>query len=165
IEWAEKMAVKYNVNRDQARLAALFHDCAKNLSNEELLEQWTAAGFQPDEWMADQPDLLHGPVGALIAEQEFGVSDAEVLQAIARHTLGGDDMTPLDKIIFLADMVEVNRSFPGVEALRALTMENLDKAMITAVNKVIEYLLQSDAVIHPQTLRTRNILLTIYIRH
>ncbi len=159
VDWAERMADRYGVHRGQVRLAALLHDCAKKLPDKDLLERAGQAGIPVDTEITEQPSLLHGPVGAVIAREEYAIDDPQVLQAISRHTLGADDMTTLDKLIFLADMVEVNRRYPGVEELRVLTLEDLDRAMVAALDQTVRHLLDRRAVIHPQTVSTRNSIL------
>lgn len=156
VDWAEKMADRYQLNKAQVHLAALLHDCAKKLPDQALLERAVHAGILVDKEMQEQPFLLHGPVGAVLAREEYNINDPQVLQAIARHTLGADDMTSLDKLIFLADMVEINRRYPGVEELRVLTLTDLDQAMLAALDQTIRHLLDQRALIHPQTARTRN---------
>lgn len=161
VDWAERLAERYGIHRGQVRIAALLHDCAKKMSNKELLERAVQAGIAVDRELKEQPSLLHGPVGAVIAREEYGIDDPQILQAISYHTLGSDNMTTLDKLIFLADMVEVNRRYPGVEELRVLTLEDLDRAMVAALDQTIRYLLDCRAIIHPQTISTRNNILRV----
>ena len=70
-------------------------------------------------------ELWHGPVGAMIARKEFGVTDEDMLNAIRFHTTGRAGMSPLEKLIYIADMIEPGRDFPGVETLRELAEENI----------------------------------------
>jgi predicted HD superfamily hydrolase involved in NAD metabolism len=159
LDWAEKMADRHQLNQEQVRPAALLHDCAKKLPAEALLNLAEQAGISLDKVLREQPFLLHGPVGAVLAKQHYHIQDLQVLQAISRHTLGADEMTPLDKLIFLADMVEINRSYPGVAELRALTLVDMDQAMLAALDQTIKLLLDRQALIHPQTISTRNSIL------
>lgn len=159
VEWSEKLAEQYLMPVIQARQAALLHDCAKYLSDEQLLKLAEQAGLPIEPETRLQPFLLHGPVGAYLAQRDYGVTDPVILDAVSRHTLGADQMTGLDKVIFLADMVEPNRSYPGVRELRALTLLDLDKAMVAALDQTIRHLLDRGDLLHSQTVRTRNALL------
>lgn len=169
LAWAEKMATRFDlpsqgINLEQVRLAALLHDCAKSLTDQQLIMAAKQAGIQLTRDYHDQPFLLHAPIGAIIAKKDYQLTDDLVLQAIARHTLGADQMTALDKVIFIADMVEVHRQYPGVEALRKLSLEDLEQALLAALNSNIKHLIALGVVIHPQTVSTRNALLRARIR-
>ncbi|NLG32251.1 MAG: HD domain-containing protein, partial [Syntrophomonadaceae bacterium] len=102
------------------------------------------------------PDLLHAPVGALLLEKELGITDGEILTAVSNHTLGAPSMGELDKIIFLADMIEPGRDFPGIERLSCLALRNLDEGMLFALEVTIKYCLQEKRILHPRTIETRN---------
>ncbi|MDK2856197.1 MAG: hypothetical protein PWQ86_1410 [Bacillota bacterium] len=154
-----RLARRWGANEEQARLAGLLHDCAKGLSPDELLQWALAFGIVGNDIERACPDLLHGPVGALIAWKEYGVMDAAVLSAIRLHTLGGEGMNLLERIIYLADYIEPGRAFPGVEELRALAEQDLDRALLRAMEGTIRYVLQRGLLLHPQTVRARNSLL------
>ena len=83
------------------------------------------------------PKLLHAKTGAALARDLFGVSDA-VFSAIRWHTTGKPDMNLLEKIIYLADYIEPGRDFPGVEKLRELAHEDLDRAMLLGLQMSVE---------------------------
>ena len=129
--------------------AALLHDCAKNLLPEDSL----LIGFIPP---SDCPvSVLHQYAGEYVARTHLGVDDEEVLSAIACHTSGKEGMSTLDKLIFLSDLVEAERSYPGVENLRRLFWEDLDKCLLQSLEDTVEYLTRSGMPIYEQTLRAR----------
>ena len=109
-ETAIALAARFGADAKKARLAALLHDCAKHLSVGELLPY---ADTEPPV-----VPILHAYAGADYAKTVYGVEDEEVLRAIRLHTTGDAGMTLLDKIIYLADMIEPSRDFPGVEEIR-----------------------------------------------
>ena len=99
------------------------------------------------------PLLLHGPIGSRRVRELYGVDDPAVEQAIARHTVGGEHMTPLDKIIWFADMIEPNRKpYPGLEALRKLCMTDLDEAMHMALLMSLDHVREQGKPLHPDTM-------------
>ena len=102
----------------KARLAALLHDCAKELSLKEMQKLVSAESYEADQELLSNGNLLHGLAGMIRAKQEFSISDNEVLEAIRVHTTGKVHMSKLDKVTFLADYIEPNRDFPGVDELR-----------------------------------------------
>jgi len=153
------LARRWGANEEQARLAGLLHDCAKGMGQDELLQWALAFGIVRNDIERACPDLLHGPVGALLAWKEYGVTDAAVLSAIRLHTLGGEGMSLLERIIYLADYIEPGRAFPGVEEVRVLAEKNLNLALLRAMEGTIRYVLERGLPLHPQTVRARNSLL------
>lgn len=152
---ARLLALNHGLASDQAERAALWHDVARDYPRERLLELARQLGLELDEdWLA-MPMLLHGPVGAQLAAEQ-GVRDKEVLQAIARHTLGHPEATALDKLLFVADMIEPGRNYPGVEELRLLADRDLEKAYLAGLEHTLRYLLDCQQYIHPLAVRARN---------
>ncbi|KNZ40970.1 bis(5'-nucleosyl)-tetraphosphatase (symmetrical) YqeK [Acetobacterium bakii] len=156
VEVAKSLAVRYNCNVKKASLAALLHDCAKNFSDEELIKYAEANGVRVDSVSRHDPQLLHGPVGAIVAENTYGVQDKTILNAIRYHTTGRKNMSKLEKIIYLADFIEPGRTFPGMDKLKSLAFEDLDQAVIMALSDTIRYVALSDALIHKRTITARN---------
>lgn len=107
------MAMRFGEDFERAYLAGLLHDCAKCSTDEEKLALAAEAGIPVNDIEQRSPGLLHAPLGAYLAQKEFGIRDEEICSAIHYHTLGKPEMTTLEKIIFVADYVEPNRpDFP-----------------------------------------------------
>ncbi|MEE1013006.1 MAG: bis(5'-nucleosyl)-tetraphosphatase (symmetrical) YqeK [Clostridia bacterium] len=159
-EEARHLAERYGVDRDKAYLAGLVHDCAKEVPPLEatnlLRSRYSAL---PDAVMVQMPGLLHGPLGACIAQSDFGIYDPEILDAIRYHTTGKANMSLFAKIIYIADYIEPNRDYPDVDVLRKLTYEDIDRAILYGIDYTIGKLLQDGKVIHPDTVHCRNDLL------
>ena len=103
--------------------------------------------------MKESKALMHAVAGRCVARDVYNVEDEEVLDAIRWHTTGRANMTMLDKIIYLADMIEPNRKpYPGLEPLRALCMEDLDKAMRTALQMSLRHVEEQGKTLHPDTM-------------
>ncbi|MDO4289379.1 MAG: nicotinate-nucleotide adenylyltransferase [Eubacterium sp.] len=147
---------RYPCDKEQAYLAALLHDCAKNYTPEALLAAAEKYNLDVDDVTQREPQLLHGPVGAAVARDEYGVTDEAVLGAIRYHTTGRAGMSRLEKIIYLADFIEPGRDYPGVDKLRELAFEDLDKAMIQALTNTIRYITNIRGLIHQETVIARN---------
>ena len=154
------LARRFGMDEEKARLAGLLHDCARAFPNEALRAEADARGILYGEVERTMPLLLHAPLGAHIAREVYGVEDADVLCAIARHTVGGAAMSPLDKIIYFADMMEPTRDYPGVEELRRLAREaSLDEMTLAGLTRSIAFVLEKGHLIHPDTVLARNALL------
>ncbi|MDE6505291.1 MAG: nicotinate (nicotinamide) nucleotide adenylyltransferase [Clostridia bacterium] len=132
--------------------AAALHDCAKYLSEnaEEL------SGFVPPKGVPAQ--VMHQFGGAYMAEKVFGIKDENILNAIRFHTTGRENMSRLEKLIFLADLLEDGRNFDGINQLRKLFMQNIDDCMFVALAHQIEYLKTVGENICPLTQRAYNYL-------
>jgi nicotinate-nucleotide adenylyltransferase len=149
---AEKLAARWGADPDQARRAAILHDCTIYLSMEEQLNLCEKYGIVLDRLEQDALKLIHSKSGAALAEHVFGQS-REVCDAIRWHTTGRAGMSMLEKIIYLADYTEPGRDFEGVERLRALAQENLDAAVMLGLEMTVREMTGRGLPVHPNTLR------------
>ncbi|HZJ56733.1 MAG TPA: bis(5'-nucleosyl)-tetraphosphatase (symmetrical) YqeK [Clostridia bacterium] len=156
MECAERLARLHGVDEDKAVIAGLLHDCAKGFSGEALIERSKEYGIELDEISLYQRGLIHGPLGAGVASRVFGIEDLDILSAIEHHTYGKKDMDELEMVIYLADLVEPGRTFEGVDELRALASEDLEGAMLKALDDIIALVMAKGGLIHPNTLEARN---------
>ena len=156
---AVRLAERWDAAIEKARLAGILHDCARNLKGEELLKTSRQFGMIPSPLELLQPALIHAPLGAIIAERRFGISEPQVLQAIRRHTTGAPQMTLLDKVIYLSDCIEPGRNFSGVRKIRDMAVEDLDAAVLLAYEHSILFVVANGGLLHPNTVEGRNSLL------
>ncbi|WP_175990970.1 bis(5'-nucleosyl)-tetraphosphatase (symmetrical) YqeK [Bacillus sp. Marseille-Q1617] len=155
METAIGLARRYGADVKKAETAAIFHDYAKFRDKNEMKQLIVSEGLAPD-LLEYNSELWHAPVGAILVEREAGIRDAEVLDAIRFHTSGCENMSILDKVIYLADYIEPNRHFPGVEEVRELADESLDNAIIKALQNTIVFLMKKNQAIYPDTFRFYN---------
>ncbi len=156
METAVALARLYGADKKAAAVAGLLHDYAKNLSPEELKACAGELKLELDGVVSKHMMLAHGPVGAALVERDLDIHDPAVLSAIRYHTYGRPGMDLLEKIIYLADFIEPGRKFKGADELRKTAQENLDKAVLMALESSIAYLMGSDRLMHPNTLYARN---------
>lgn len=156
---AVKMAKIYGADIDKARTAGLVHDCAKYMSNEEILDIASKNNINVDEVAKANPQLLHGSIASVIAQNDMGIYDEEILDAIKYHTTGKKNMNLLEKIIYISDYIEPLRDFPGVEDLRKKALVNLDDALLDAFNNTIEVVISRNQLLHMNTIEGRNYLI------
>ena len=157
-ETARKLAEIYGADTDRAYVAGLLHDCAKEHSCDEMLVILDKHQYKPDNITKQSAALLHSIAGAYMAEKLFNIDD-EVFDAIAYHTTGKPDMSLLTKIIYIADFIEPNRAFCGVDEVREMAYKNIDDAIIKACDTVIVHTVSKGGLIHPNTINARNYLL------
>lgn len=151
-----ELALLYGEDVIKAEKAGLLHDYGKQFSGEELLNKAKELGLPVSLLEEYNPDLLHAPVGALLVEKDLNIRDKDILEAISCHTTGEVDMSRLSCIVFLADYIEENRSFPGIEEIRDLSCKDLEMALLKAVDRTITYVLERGLMLHPKSVHFRN---------
>ena len=154
-EEAVRLARRWGVDETLACRAAILHDCTKYLELDEQLALCNQYGVELDELEQRAVKLLHSKTGACIAKHVFG-EDEQVYQAIFWHTTGKADMSMLEKVIYLADYIEPTRDFDGVEPLRALAYEDIDRALLMGMEMTIEDMKQLGNPIHRNTQAARD---------
>ncbi len=159
IEAAKDLAIRYGSDVSQAQIAGMLHDITKECSVTEQMQYCTEFAIELTQLEIKSPKLLHAKTGAGFAQYRLDVNDPAILDALRYHTTGRRDMTKLDKILYLADYIEVNRRFPGVDEVRALIDCGLDAMMLQAMRQTIQELLDKQAPIHPDTFECYNQLL------
>ncbi|MBU3189745.1 bis(5'-nucleosyl)-tetraphosphatase (symmetrical) YqeK [Clostridium bowmanii] len=159
-ETAVALAEKYGANIENARIAGLVHDCGKNMKDDQLIKVASEHEVQDDEIYIQNPSILHGLVGSIIAREVMGIQDEDILAAICYHTTGRKNMSILEKIIYIADYIEPLRKFKGVEELRFLSYIDLDAAVIQSLENTIKYVINQKELLHMDTVEARNYLLS-----
>ncbi|MGY3750647.1 bis(5'-nucleosyl)-tetraphosphatase (symmetrical) YqeK [Vagococcus acidifermentans] len=149
------LAEQYNGDLEKTSIAALTHDYAKERPDDEMAALVAQGVFEP-ELLAYGNPIWHAELGAYLAEQELGLKDETILQAIRLHTIGSAEMTLLDKLIYVADYIEPGRKFPGVDRARQLARENLDAAVRYESKHTLLHLVQTNAKIYPKAIETYN---------
>jgi len=149
-EEAVRLAERWGADRLDAENAAILHDITKKMPAEEQLALCRERGVPVPDYRPELEAMLHAFSGAAAAALEYGVSP-EVESAIRWHTTGRADMTLLEKIIWLADYMEPNRTTPGVEEVRRAAAEDLDKALTLALEHSLGYLKKKGFAPHPAT--------------
>ncbi len=137
------LAIRYGYDMDKANLAGLLHDCAKDMKDEVLIAKCKKYNLPVSDVENRNGHLLHGKLGAYYAKHKYGVTDSEILSAINWHTTGKPDMTLLEKIIFVGDYIEPNRSYeriPELNLIRQLAFLDLDKAVLEILKNNLFYL-------------------------
>ena len=160
VEAIDKLAVRHDIDRDKARLCALYHDIMKENKPSFLATYIERNGEDPNELMK-AVKVLHAQAGAIFARVEGGIDDPDILNAIRYHTTVRAEMSSLEKILYLADVIEEGRHYDGVENLRELSMKDLDLAMLEALNENIRFLLEKDEHIFFLSVKARNYYLDI----
>lgn len=135
MEEAEKLAIHYKADVEKAKIAGLLHDMGKKMTK-------------------GADNLTHSKLSAKMAMELFDIHDKEILDAIIYHTTGRENMTLLDKIIFIADKIESRRKYDKVDELRIKAYENIDDAIIISIESTVEYVKMRNLELDNESLKT-----------
>ena len=152
---AVALAKRWGADEVDAARAGLLHDITKALDGERQLTLAGEYGIILNAFQEKNPKTLHALTGSLVAERLFGENTA-VADAIRHHTTGKADMNVLEKIIYVADYMEPNRDFPGVEKLRDLAFSDLDEALKLGLTMTLELLNQQGSEVSPESREALN---------
>lgn len=152
---ALELAERYGADTEACSLAALLHDYAKDLPQKRMERIVAEEGWDP-QILEYGSSIWHGPAGAYFAETIFAITDEDILTAIRDHTIGGETMSLVGKILFIADYIEAGRSFPGVEEARQLAKKNLEQAAMYKITRTLIHLVEKGVVVYPGTLTVYN---------
>lgn len=157
---AVKLAKIYGCDEEKAYLAGILHDLAKCLNTDQVKDYVEKYEIYLDPIEDGSLALSHSAIGAYIAEYEFGIEDKNVLNAIKYHTTGNANMTCIEKIIYIADLIEDGRKLPHVIELRKLAYDGkLNEALLMSYNNTLSYVIRRDKLIHPRTIEARNFII------
>ncbi len=143
------LAEKYGGDKEKAYFSGLVHDIMKNANDEEQLQIMKKGGIILSRTEKNNPKLWHAMAGEAYLRVEMGVTDAEILSAVRYHTTGKAGMSLLDKIVYIADYISVERDYPDADVMRELSMnEGLDEAALYALRYSFRSLSEKEKLIH-----------------
>lgn len=158
VNTAIKLAEIYGEDIKKAEIAALCHDVAKNMSYEDMKKIINEEDIDLSVDEENSKELWHSIVAPILARRVFKIHDEEILSAMRWHTTGKENMTNLEKIIYLADLIEPSRNFEGLEEIRKVSYENLNLAMLKALTHTTIYLLEQGYAVDLNSVKARNYL-------
>lgn len=138
-------------------LAGMLHDCAKNMTAEDLISGCHRVGIALSAEELASPQILHAIYGAVVAREAYGITDKKILSAIRFHTTGKANMTLLEKIIFIADFIEPLRSKAAcLDEARKLAFQDIDRCMALILKETLNYLKESGKPVEVHTKEAYN---------
>ena len=153
---AKRLAEKFGADSEKAYLAGLLHDITKNLPEKEHLKIFEAFGIMLTDIEKNAFKLWHSISGCAYLENVLDIKDSEILSAIRYHTTAKEDMSLLQKVLYIADFTSKDRDYDDVDVMRKLADESLEAAMIYALKYTINELCEKNAAIHPDTFGAYN---------
>ena len=149
-DMAVELAKRWGADVTDAARAGLLHDITKAIDGPLQLTLCSEYGTMLNDFSRRYPKTLHALTGSLVAERIFGEKEA-VVNAIRHHTTGKADMSLLEKIIYIADYVEPNRTITGVDQLRHLAFTDLDAALREGLQMTVSYLNEQGSEVSPES--------------
>jgi len=133
---ASDLCRRFGFNPAEGYLAGIAHDYAKQLDNKQLIKIVKNDGTRISSLERDKPNLLHGKAAAILLRERFSIHNENVLEAVACHTSGNENMGPIAKVVYIADKTESSRNIDP--ALRKMCVEaDLDSILFTVLEKTI----------------------------
>lgn len=149
-----RLAKRYGADPEKARACSLYHDMFRRASDEHIEEYINKYGLDPK--YRHDPDLAHSKIAAIYMKNQMGITDEDMLNAVAYHTTGRAGMSVLEKVIFLADAIEPARDYPSVDYLRELADEDLDEACLAVLERSEDYLRLKGRKMDPDSIEFMN---------
>ena len=160
---ATALAMRYGENLENAELAGLLHDCAKEMDDEKTISLCEKHHISITEVERKNPSLLHAKAGSFLAMHTYKVDNGEVINAILNHTTGRPGMSLLEKIVFIADYIEPSRKkAANLAEIRKLAFMDLDEALLKILGDTLVYLREKEDTIDPMTEKTYQYYLALF---
>ncbi len=161
---AAALAMRYDVDlMERAFLAGLLHDAAKEICQDETLRRCEEAGEEVSAMERAYPVLLHAKLGAIVAEEEYAVSDPDILSAIRSHTTGRPGMSLMEEILFIADYMEPGRDRQtDLDAIRSAAFSDRAHAICLITEETLSFLERTGRTIDPMTKETHDYYASLY---
>lgn len=153
---AVKLAKRYGIDEEKAYVAGLLHDVAKGGCKRGLIKMAAEYNVDVDNTEKDNPELLHGKIGAAMVKKHLAIDDEDILDAIRWHTTGRAGMSMLEKIIYIADLIEPGRNFDGIDDIRELAYQDIDDAMLLALEQVMQFVKSKGFSLHPNSVEAHD---------
>ncbi|SHE37465.1 putative HD superfamily hydrolase of NAD metabolism [Atopostipes suicloacalis DSM 15692] len=152
---AIQLAREYAADVEKASIAALLHDVAKEQPEAEMRDIVISENLNLD-LLQFGSQIWHAPVGSILAEREYGITDDEILEAIKYHTIAAPEMSLIAQIIFVADYIEPGRTHQAAEEARKLASYSLRDAVRFEITQTIKYLVENEERIYPNAINAYN---------
>lgn len=157
VRLAYSLGIGYGLNPKSAVLTAMFHDYFREKSNEDILKMAQRFGVKPTKFEKKYPKVLHGKVAAAYFQKKGFITDLEILEGIANHTLAHKDMGPYGMLMFVVDAAEETRKYPGIAVLRkTIQKDSLTEAFRFVLKKQIIDMINKGKVLAKATIQAYN---------
>ena len=155
-EEAQRLAILYNEDVENAYLAGLLHDITKNFTIDEHLNIFSKFDIILSDVEKKSIPIWHGISASAYVKHILGINEEKIISAIRYHTTAKSNMSLFEKLIYLADYTSADRNYPDVDVMRRLVNESIEEAMLYSLKYTIKDLISKDRAVHPDTLNAYN---------
>ncbi len=153
---AIKLAKHYDCDQNKAYTAGLLHDLTKELKEKEQLDIINKYGVKLDYVSYNSKKTWHSKTAAELIKHELNISDEDIINSISYHTTARANMSKLEKIVYIADLISDDRDYKDVEYVRSLAFESLDKCLLFCLEYTIKNLVERKSLIAVDTFDAYN---------
>ena len=153
---AYRLAGIYKADREKAFTAGLLHDIMKDTPKQEQLKIITDDGIILTPTEKSSTKTWHQLSGAVYIKKYLGVKDEDIISAVRYHTTGRENMTLLEKVVYIADYISADRRYPGVERMREKAYRSLDEAMLEGLQFTVIENVKKGFPIHEDSVKAYN---------
>lgn len=151
-----ELALRYGVDSYKAELAGILHDITKEMPVNNQLQLLKDNDIILDSVTKCTPQILHAVTGAAYAQFVLGIKDSDIINAIRFHTTARANMSVLEKIVFVADFISEDRTYPDIDIMRSEAQISLEHGMKYALSYVIKSLTERGRCVHPDAINAYN---------
>lgn len=158
---------------DELSCAALLHDVTKELSDGEQLSILAVNDVSLSEAELESAQVFHSYTAPFVLMRDYpDFATENVVSAVRNHTVGDENMSVFDEIIFLSDYIEEGREYVASRELYDYVFSQMEQgntehnltvlhnAALKSINHTISHLIEKNRFIIEKTLLTRNALLS-----
>ena len=153
---AVRLSLKYGGDPDKAYLSGLLHDITKNATEQEHLQIFSEFGIMLNDIEKNAEKLWHAISGAAYIEHVLGINDEEIITAVRYHTTAREDMTQLEKLLYLADFTSADRDYDDIDIMREKVEISMEAALDYALSYTINDLVSRGKPLHLDTVKAYN---------
>lgn len=164
-ESAGALAEKYGADVYKAKVAGILHDIMKDMPPEDQLMMMTRYDIILSDVERSAQKLWHAMLAAAYLENELQITDRDILNAVRYHTTARENMSLLEKVLFIADFISADRDYSGVETMRHAAQVSLEEAMLEGITFNLKDLAENYRPIHPDTVLAYNQIVLKYKRN
>lgn len=151
-----KLAEKFGADKKRCYLAGMLHDVMKEDLPDRQRQYVMDSGMYPDPAEIATEGLWHGIAGAYYVREVLKINDDEIIRAVRYHTVGCARMSPMEKIVYLADMIGEDRNYKGVEKMREYCYKDLNFAMSVALIYSVAHVCKRGGILPLSTFEAYN---------
>ena len=141
------IATRYGLDCEICELCGYLHDISAVILPDDMMKYASQNGWYIDEAEKKYPFLLHQRMSKVIAEVDFGITDARILSAVECHTTLKAAPSDYDMALFIADKLAWDKD--GTPPFYTALSEALNESLETAAFAYMKYAAAHKMILYP----------------